>query len=635
VSKPSLQEGPEALKFAEIDVEHLQTKFPNYKVVVFKGDGAKSPTILQCLDDVTSQARLKIAIFISARGYSNEKHQGDGFVVTWEAAIDKLQDGFVRNGLSLKAMAKLLGREQIKATEKYLLLDLWREPKESGIPNLINNAITEVLSETTSRIILASKSRHGSGEADNGGYYANGLQNVLTPHDDLTTLFRRLTKETRPKQIPGQPPAIKEAEWKTSLISSSLRHAPGPLIASLVPSFYLQDPTPPTRDRDTIDKAVAAEEAGQEIFIRYGEGNHFQGDPFHQCETRDPRLKDFRLCREEYQSAASNFAHAAQLRRSLPDSDPDLIKSLEERARFCQAQIHLLEGSPDLAQDVLGDPAGLHFAESHNILGIAYLERAKYLEAEKQFTRAKNKAPHWAYPRHNLALSYIEQGNFTAAEKEYREAIRVTPVAGKFAQKKQDEKNREDENPCFRGRQVTVGARPYLYYNLGVLLQQLNRLSEAQQQYCLAEASFHYRRDKLDTDPQGLDMLRREAAKINLADVNNALGVLFEARNKIEKAEDQFKKALRNNCALSAANFNLAQMGATRVKDPAKAQEIHQILTDPCHEPDIKTVTGGTPNELYQAVIAGPACNGSTTKDLGCQAARSALAELPQVAEHK
>src|SRR4051812_27343302 len=50
-------------------------------------------------------------------------------------------------------------------------------------------------------------------------------------------------------------------------------------------------------------------------------------------------------------------------------------------------------------------------------------------------------APDWAYPRHNLALTYIEMGNNSAAEAEYRAAIKKTPE------------------------------HPYLYYNLGVLLQ--------------------------------------------------------------------------------------------------------------------------------------------------------------------
>jgi tetratricopeptide (TPR) repeat protein len=323
----------------------------------------------------------------------------------------------------------------------------------------------------------------------------------------------------------------------------------------------------------------------------------------HQCESSRPELKNFRLCREEYEAAASQFEQAAGLREKVGRTeDQPLILSLRERARICRALADLLNGHAAQVPDMLRDPAAFQLAESHNVLGIAHLEQGNYAEAEEQFKQATLKAPHWAYPRHNLALAYVEHGRYSDAENEYREAIRLTPVGGKIS---------DPENPCFHGRHVMVSARPYLYYNLGVLLQRLNRLADAQRQYCLAEASFHSQMDQLqaeggagDADQAALAKLRYAAAKTNIADVNNSLGALFEARNKIGKAEDQFGKALGNDVKLSAARFNLARIEANREKDPAKARQ------------------------LYQAVIDGPSCEGSLTKDLGCQAAKSALDQL-------
>ena len=621
VSHPGLQEGPARLKFADNDVDLLAAKFPDtFSVITFKGEEATTRSVDDCLQKVTLNGHGKLVIFISARGYSSEELQNDGYVLTWDAAIDKLQIGIPSNGLSLKALGGKLSRR--KANQQYLLLDVRRDPVESGLPNLIYNRVRSFLYPATKLIILASTdgvSKEAASAAS--GYYADGLGGVggvLKPGVPLQAIFDQLTKKTKAKQTPQAPKD--RPGWNLPLISSSFRRTPGPLIASLSPALFFQDPAPlmSATDQETIGKAVTAEEAGEEIFIRYGEGNHFHGDPFHQCEKTDPEFQPKRLCREEYEQAALQFDDAAKLREKLQNPDRELIWSLQERSRFCRAQVLLLRGLPDDAPAELGDPGRFVYAESHNILGISFLEMALYHEAEEEFTKAKKKAPHWAYPRHNLALSYIEHGNYTGAEKEYREAIRLTPIAAKFSQ---------PDNPCFHGRSVMVVARPYLYYNLGVLLQRLNRLSEAQQQYCLAEASFQYRSMELDTEKEGLEMLRREAAKLNLADVDNSLGVLFEARNKGDKAPMQFKKALQNNCELSAANFNLARFGASRQKDAGKYKDLYPWLINPC-QPDPKLARRATPAELYRAVITGPACAGDRASELGCQAAKKELKDL-------
>src|SRR4029077_9302922 len=123
-----------------------------------------------------------------------------------------------------------------------------------------------------------------------------------------------------------------------------------------------------------------------------------------------------------------------------------------------------------------------------------------------------------------------------------------------------------------------------LYYNLGVLLQRLNRLSDAQRQYCLAQESFEQqvtdfeqrsaavRGDQegpRDDDTVNRLALRQLAANINLADVHNSLGSVFLARGKQESARREFDAALGKFGDLAPANYNLAIL--LRKKSPAEA----------------------------------------------------------------
>jgi Tfp pilus assembly protein PilF len=632
ISNPWLQEGPRPLRFAGADAASLQPlfeqQFGSENVFALKDREATTANVYACLDAIArfAQPGSKVVIFISARGFASSQTD-DGYVLTYDAAIDKLPRAGgqqVGNGIAIQTLRRKMAAMQ--AREKYLLLDLCRDPAETtNLDNLINKRVLEkrFLDAATRQIVLASTGSQRSFESTepkNGhGYYASALIEILKPGVGLQKLFddlkARVKEKSQMKQAPYRPSPAPNDRNGCLLCKLSRSRIAGPLFASLAPVSFFQDapPTPSAADLRALTEAAKDEEEGQRIFVRYGEGNHFSGDPFHQCEHPKTEFRSFRLCREEYEAAARKFDRAAALREMIPTPDPDgnqmLIESLKERARFCRAQVLLL--AKDWAGVVveLGNLANSQFAESHNILGIAYLEQAKFAEAEAQFQMAIRQAPHWAYPRHNLALAYVEHGNYSAAEREYREAIRWTPVGDKTAAEK--------NNPCFHGRRVTVSARPYLYYNLGVLLQRLNRLTEAQQQYCLAEQSFLLQLGLLD--PRGLESdadqaelanLRSIAAKINLADVNNSLGALFEARSKRGRARAQFQKALSNNPELSAASFNLARLDAD------------QALT--------KGDTGRA-RQRYQEVLDQPSCQGAPN-ELGCRAAQTALDRLPLAA---
>jgi tetratricopeptide (TPR) repeat protein len=655
ISGHSLQEGPRDLQFAGADADLLQKLFAQQfgaeNVFELKNSEATTAQVSGCLDGLArwAQPGSKVIVFISARGFSSSQ-MDDGYVVTSDTAIDKLprfggqQTG---NGISIQTLRRKMSAMQ--AREKYLLLDLCRDPAETpAFDNLINNRLLDkrFLDAATRQIVLASNGSRRSFESTelHNGYYASSLADILkaAPGSDLLTVFEDLRAKLKTKsgarQTPERPAPAPGDGWQDCPFCK-LSRISGPLLASLSPEFFSQASPPEalasdlSNDLSNESEAADKEESAQRVFVRYGEGNHFAGDPFHECENTNPEFQGFRLCRGEYQTAALQFERAAELRRAIrsPNLDPDAeqrkqlaIASLLERARFCRAQMDLLTGPEDEAIRAaravadLGDRSEFQFAESHNILGIAFLDLAKYPEAESQFEIAARMAPHWAYPRHNLALAYIEHGNYSAAESEYREAIRWTPVGEKVPSDKR--------NPCFHGQKVMVSARPYLYYNFGVLLQRLNRLADAQNEFCMAEVSFRYRMQLLnpggdESDPYlvKLAKLRAAAAQINLADVNNSLGVLFEARGKKSRARAQFEEALSNNPELTAASFNIARLKANRAlarHDPAAAKQ------------------------SFQQVLDLPVCLGSNQDsktdpktDLGCRAAKTELDRLASPVE--
>jgi tetratricopeptide (TPR) repeat protein len=340
----------------------------------------------------------------------------------------------------------------------------------------------------------------------------------------------------------------------------------------------------------TIAKAVVAEVAGQRVFVRYGEGNHLPGDPFRQCadsgggsgsKNKDAKAKEFQLCPEQYEQAAEYFEVAAEARRiELQDADTvegkrrvcALIQSLDERSRFCRGKALIGLNRFKDALETLSCPAArsdktdecgcaMLMAESFNARGIALLELSDFEAAKGEFGEAIDRSPGWPYPRHNLALTEIEDGQYSDGEREYQAAIQYTPIA---------ERVEEGKSVCFEGRSLTVVSRPYLYYNLGVLLHRLNRKRDAQRQYCLAEESFQQQIKHFETRAkelrgdaklEGLVMraeLRKKAAETNLADVHNSLGAVLHARGKTTRARAQYRLAIDENPGLHQASYNLA-----------------------------------------------------------------------------
>ena len=632
ISNPTLAEGPRPVKSAKAEAEALielfqgRAEYAN-QVYTLLDEQANTKAVELCLDGVAKNSRQgsKVFVFISARGYYVDG-MPDGFILTDNSALDKIPSASVMaggNGVSISALKR---KVRVIAPEgnRYLFLDLFRAPAEFEDPkngpdkknwpaNKINGQIRDsefYRGAETKTIILASSGIYRSLPFHFARSLAEALRTEGIGFDALFNAVKeKVLQKSGNQQTPVRGPELTAPEMKKNDCLQCMSAVPGPLLASAAPmaSFAEQDiPDWPEGALTRRIEAARAEEAGQEIFVRYGEGNHFPGDPLAQCENPDPVFLKVKLCAEQFEGAARKFSEAAgkYVIGELGDAEGDrqAVASLEERARFSRAQALLLGKQFKKAEEELASGGvPFAFAESHNLLGISYLEQGEYERAEAEFRAATEKARYWGYPRHNLALALVEHGSYGEAERVYREAIATTPVGEMFHAKL---------NSCFAKRRVLVGARPYLYYNLGVLLQRLNRLGEARTQFCLAEASFRLSLDILKAQGAVLPPTRAIAAQTNpvdgtksaedfevelatkraiaalrnLGDVKNSQGVLLQMRGKRKQAAVQFKEALDANPGLLAAKYNWAQL--REKKEPAEAKKLYgEILADAaCHK---------------------------------------------------
>ena len=587
--------------------------FKNNVYVLLDSD-AKTAHVRECLQGVgrLAGAGSTVVVYVSLRGVAS-RQASRGILLTEDSALDKWakddSGAPPGNGLTTAELSEIVGK--MGAQQRYLFLDLCRSPAEKPkFDNYINSRVLERSFTKEAKTMWVVTASTGIAPS-NASLFARELNRVLRKKgldfgplfEDLREGIQRLSGNM--KQIPAQSLEADTAERARKAGRASVRTdclmcprpERGALIASAVPMWA---PEPADEPAEWVKKrldAAKAEAEGQRIFVRYGVGDHFPGDPLQQCKTGTRVAGDFKLCKEEFAAATSHFEEAARLyREAAAEGDGRLLVSLDERVRFSRAQALLLSDVESKkagmdAEAALGPPSGSWFAETHNLLGIAYFEQERLGDAEKQFREAIRLAPYWGYPRHNLALTLVEHGAYGEAENTYREAIAMTPLGEQF---------KDDENACFAGKRRLIVARPYLYYNLGVLLQRVNRLGEAQTAYCLAAASFRMRLARLGTNG-GLDEKWREAARINLADVQNSEGVLFQMRGKRKQAEAQFKRALEGNPGLLAAKFNLGRLKEKKERETAK--QLYREVVKACDEP-------------------------AHSGDISCRAAKNALAEL-------
>jgi tetratricopeptide (TPR) repeat protein len=257
-------------------------------------------------------------------------------------------------------------------------------------------------------------------DALNGGV-AGGARNASTVYELIKYVESKVVTYTRVKQIPSD---FGNVDQRSTLVSLNLRDPRAPLPAAGAGGALAN-----ARQLDTVDPLLALENSGQDVVLRYLDGDESP------------------VSRADFAQAESNFASARKL---APES-----LWLEAREDFCAGRVAVFDkryrdAIPLLEQAVRLDPAD---ALAYNALGVAWLEQANYTRALAAFDDAIRRAPQWAYAWHNRALAYTQAGDYAAAIRAYRHSIEIAPRYF------------------------------YLPYNLGVLYQTLNRRKDAEAAY--------------------------------------------------------------------------------------------------------------------------------------------------------
>jgi tetratricopeptide (TPR) repeat protein len=534
-----------------------------------------------------------VYVFISSRGMARPG-ASDGYILGSDSLSSRPEDtGFRISRLQQMILAS--------AAKKFVILaDLCRLPSQPDRANHINRVLSDLGKVKDKRKviegILATETGQYSDEDGNLAFAGNNGFGIFSYHVAVvlaggkarTTeqLYRSIRSATIPrKQKPilfGPPSGAGTLElW------AAVRHGDPNLIQiAALPWFRLMLPAPqaelpfqtnaPIRSvldelgisgpADAVAKiqsrsgaigadrfnqliALAVPEMasrGQAIIVRYGSADMLPDDPL-------------RVNEREFREAAGWFSAALRL-RPLRNGFDSFRESLAAREKFCSAMADKTDGK---TLEAVATMPGHPESETQNALGVYYLEQERdYSLAEQHFKKARALAPGWAYPRHNLALTYVEQGNYSAAEREMRSAIDAEPD------------------------------QPYLYYNLGLLQQRLNRRREAMKNYNTASTKYLTKSVLLKKraeewkrnfpDDAIMALARADILDRNRAEVWNAKGTLLQVEDHEPEAAQQFAAAYKANDTLCAARYNHAIL--IEKADASQAAALHATNFAKCPE---------------------------------------------------
>lgn len=253
------------------------------------------------------------------------------------------------------------------------------------------------------------------------GDLANTTKGPPTVYGLIDYVRSKVVSFTHVSQIPAD---FGNVDQRSTLVSLNLRDPRAPAMPAGAGGALAN-----TRQLDTADPLLALENAGQDVVLRYLDG------------------EESPVSRGDFVSAQGDFASARKL---APES-----LWLEAREDFCAGRVAVFDKRYDQAVPLLErairlDPGD---ALAYNALGVAWLEQANYTRALAAFDDAIRRAPQWAYTWHNRALAYTQAGDYASAIRAYRHAMEIAPRYS------------------------------YLPYNLGVLYQTLNRRKDAELSY--------------------------------------------------------------------------------------------------------------------------------------------------------
>jgi protein O-mannosyl-transferase len=177
----------------------------------------------------------------------------------------------------------------------------------------------------------------------------------------------------------------------------------------------------------------------------------------------------------------------------------------------------------------------------HTNLGHALVERKAYDEAQREYERALELAPHLPEPHWNVGIGLSVRGDYEGALRHFNEAIRLEPnfPQGYFSRGNvYRERGRLDDAVREYERAVAL-KKDYAeaYYNLGVIAEQQKRLDDAVCYYRLAVAN-----------------------KLDYADAHYNLANVLRAQGRADEALVHYSQVIRINPRRAEAHVNL---GAT------------------------------------------------------------------------
>ena len=177
-------------------------------------------------------------------------------------------------------------------------------------------------------------------------------------------------------------------------------------------------------------------------------------------------------------------------------------------------------------------------AENLFYLGNAFYEKKDHESAEKCYRKSSEFNPDNAAAHYNLGILLQDMERYGEAKEEYREAIRADP-----------------DNAA-------------AHYNLGILLKDLERYDEAEKEYREAiranpdDAIAHYNMGVLLDDLRRYDGAEEEYREAMRADPDytaaySNLGALLSDLKRYEEAEEEYREAIRTDLDYAIAHYNL------------------------------------------------------------------------------
>lgn len=548
-----------ALKFAHLDAnrfaEYLSQErgnnIPAANIKLLVNPDATRDRINESIRFITEKAGKNdtVLFFMSAHGDVSEK---GAYLITYNAQPQNLKD----SAYSMESLADLMYTTRARVGRFTMFVDACHagtigEIKEK---NSVTQKVATSLKDTNNVLaLLASKAdeiayehaNFGVGEGHSAfsyfllrGLAADGVHEADYDNDGRVSLGELSQYVTD---------SVIKATWRTQhpFDASTMRDTETVLLADLsrkgiqlprwdpVPkgafksksldtpgSPYIPQPYPVPPDEAGLEQLIRAEEQGQEVMLKYLEGDEI------------PQVRaDFEFGRDRYREA----------RALAPGS-----LYLESREEFFEGRLLIFDKKYDEAIAHLETAIRLNpkSPSPYNALGIAYLEMGRYSEAAAAFEAAIARSWYWPYPRHNLALAYMEMGRYEPAIFAYRKAMELAPEYS------------------------------YLPYNLGLVFYKMNRRREAEDAYLEAKRLADERARKAPS------AVRAEAYAERSAMPLIALGLLKAHDGRPVEAAKDYNDALAflspypGNRNIPVARHNLALLLARKKETWAEAERL-------------------------------------------------------------